>query len=483
VPHRVCAASKEIFVVDSIFVRLVPRSEGALSMNEMSTASATQGSSRAAVVKPTRKSMNAGMKALSDRKMAADTSALDRLTVEMSQKEFSDMFGAPVLQKRQTRTPKSESVTIQDDYQSPKKALVIPDALKASIAFAYVPKPVEFHAAAPHFLSPFEANYHLTLQDVASLLNAERCHRNGWTGKGVKVAMADSGFFLHPHFVRNGYKLVPTESPGSGDPTIDDSGHGTGEAANIFAIAPDCTVFGVKHGSSTAGTLEACIALSPDVMTNSWGWDVDRATRPQLETSDPNFFLELVDVENVLTIAHDRGITVCFSAGNGHFSFPASFPKVIAAGGVTANEGGSFVASSYASGFKSQIYPGREVPDFCGIVGESGPEPMNAHIMLPVPIGAELDGDNFKSKRKKLGWGIFSGTSAASPQLAGVIALMKGIDRSLKPEQIRQLIAARCVDITSGKTATGESAGVGRDVATGTGLVDALRVCSQLATS
>ncbi|MEV0347562.1 hypothetical protein AB0H88_17495 [Nonomuraea sp. NPDC050680] len=69
-----------------------------------------------------------------------------------------------------------------------------------------------------------------------------------------------------------------------------------------------------------------------------------------------------------------RGITVCFSAGNGHISFPAMMPDLIAAGGVyvvEAQVNGEFKmeASDYASSFDSLIYPGRHVPDVCGLVG------------------------------------------------------------------------------------------------------------------
>jgi subtilase family serine protease len=50
----------------------------------------------------------------------------------------------------------------------------------------------------------------------------------------------------------------------------------------------------------------------------------------------PNYLkpLELA----VLEAVHKRGITVCFSAGNGHMGFPAQMPSVIAVGGVYAHE-------------------------------------------------------------------------------------------------------------------------------------------------
>ena len=394
----------------------------------------------------------------------------------MSRAQFNEMFGAVELQTQATsKSARAGSITMNESYDRPMQHLEIPDRLKNTIAFAYVPRPVEYFAPTP--LPPSEDLYYLRLSDVQLGLNVPRCHRYGWTGRGTKVAMADSGFYVHPWFIRSGARLLPTESPGSGPADIDTSGHGTGEAANIFAVAPDCTVFGVKHGPSAASTLETCIDQSPDVMTNSWGFDIDDQSRAQLQSTDPQMYFELLDIESVLNEAVDQNIAVLFSAGNGHLAFPASFPGVLAVGGVTLNEDATIEASNYASAFQSQLYPGRNVPDFCGFVGRSEAPPQSAHIMLPVPDGSNLDGTNFPSGASGLGWGIFSGTSAACPQVAGVTALLKQINRNLTPEQIRNVLAARAIDVTRGRTATGVQAATGPDLATGAGLVDALRAC------
>ncbi|WP_424933220.1 S8 family serine peptidase [Amaricoccus macauensis] len=458
--------------MSKINVRLVPRSESSAPLARF----ANQPSTGAHLsVNPSTRAFQRARRAVEDRAIRDEPTPLKRLSLELEESEFHEMFGDVALHTDAARTAKAPSVTMQESFRKPQEQLKVPEALSDSVAFAYVPRPVEFFA--PSAIPPHEDIYHLRLSDVSAALNAPRCHRNGWTGRGAKVAMADTGFMLHPHFLRGGYKLIPTQAPGSGPADIDASGHGTGEAANIFAIAPDCTVFGVKHGSSSAATLETCIAQGPDVMTNSWGYDIDHQSRETLEQTDPNMFLELLDLEAVITSAVTSGITVLFSAGNGHLAFPACHPDVIAVGGVTVNEDSSLEASNYASAFHSQLYPGRNVPDFCGIVGRSETPPQSAHIMLPVPPDAELDGENFPSGASGTGWGIFSGTSAACPQAAGLVALLKQIARGLDPAQVGQVLAARAVDIESGQTATGASAATGPDLATGAGLVDALRAC------
>ena len=364
-------------------------------------------------------------------------------------------------------------------FLTPEKPLEVPEALKGAIEFAYVPRPIEFYAAS--FRPPSEGTPHLRLETVAAALNAPRAHRQERTGAGVKVAMVDSGFFPHPFFAANGYKLIPSTAPGADKAEEDPSGHGTGECANIFTIAPDCTVFGVKSSASAATSLEAAIALGPDVLSNSWGFDVDHQSRDDLKTQNPNFFNELVDIETVLADAIGAGIIVVFAAGNGQLAFPGCMPQVISAGGVTVVDDGSLQASSYASSFRSQIYPGRNVPDLCGIVGSSGATPQHHHIMLPVPPNAAFEGANFASVSKKTGWGIFSGTSAACPQIAGAVALLKQIRKNLTAEQARTALTKTATDITTGTTQTGEVATAGVDLATGAGLASVRSACEFVA--
>jgi subtilisin family serine protease len=451
----------------SVVVRFVPKSRS--RMVPMRAMEGLSFESAAAIVKPTQANLVRSQNALANRGVSSHSSALNRLSATLSDEEFKEMFGA------------APPTLAAGEHLAAARgmALDVPDVLADVVDFAYVPQEIEYHATLA--IPPLVPVYHLRVGDVALALNAPRCHGKGWTGQGIKVAMTDTGFWPHPFFVRNGYNLIPTESAGSGPADIDDNGHGTGEAANVFVMAPRCTVYGVKHGDSAAGSLEAAIALAPQIITNSWGWSIDRQSRDQFKTAPYQIaYAELVDLESIIGQAVDDGICVIFSGGNGHFAFPAGLPKVIAVGGVTVTEDGGLEASSYASSFDSKLYPGRAVPDICGVVGRADAVPMTGHIMLPVPPDSELDGDNFGSAPKGLGWGIFSGTSAAAPQVAGLVALMKQIKPSLMPDQIRSVLRATATDITKGKTSHNTAAKVGPDLATGAGLVDALKACAYL---
>ena len=158
------------------------------------------------------------------------------------------------------------------------------------------------------------------------------------------------------------------------------------------------------------------------------------------------------------------------------------FPDTISIGGVYKAEDGTLRASDYASSFDSfrfQNHPNKRevhVPEVCGLCGL---RPAATYIALPIPAGRELDrgrgGGSFPDKDetgKTDGWGVFSGTSAACPMAAGVVALVLQKHPNATLAEVRQRLY-KAVDVTAGQSSHGDSAGPGYDAATGYGLVDA----------
>jgi subtilisin family serine protease len=327
-------------------------------------------------------------------------------------------------------------------------------------------------------LPPPVRYFHLAVPgDVAMLTRASATHRRSTpsgaraTGAGVRVAMLDTGFFVHPYYHAHDYRLFPTSAADApGLATDDASGHGTGEVANIFACAPDARVAGVKMGANPVLAFDRAMALAPRVISCSWGFHLPGVT---------SLPVPLIPLRLRVLSAVAAGVTVVFSGGNGHVAFPAMMPEVIAVGGVYADNAGKLRASDYASSFMSLIFPGRRVPDFCGLVGLA---PGAHYIMLPIPRGCAIDttlaGLPFPNKDETAasdGWGVFSGTSAAAPQVAGICALLIQKDSTLTPAHVKASLRSTAQDVTVGTSSMGESAGPGVDPATGAGLVDALR--------
>ena len=323
------------------------------------------------------------------------------------------------------------------------------------------------------------AKYLNVPDEVAQGLNATLVHQKGITGKGVKVAMIDSGWYPHPFFRQHNYKVNVVLTPGSTAPEQDNSGHGTGESANIFAIAPEAELTMIKFGVGIEGqirnvnsvaALRRAIEQRPDIISCSWGSDQrNRQLSPQ---------------DKILAVAVARavreGIVVIFAAGNGQWGFPAQHPDAIAVGGVYKHLEGSLKglleASNYASSFVSPVYLGRQVPDVCGLVGQL---PYGAYILLPVPPGSQVDQGRSASGDGTLpsdGWAVFSGTSAAAPQIAGICALLKQVDPNLSPARVKQILQQTAIDVTQGSSnpnTGGSRASPGVDLATGYGLADA----------
>ncbi len=350
---------------------------------------------------------------------------------------------------------------------------------------AYIQWPHIYMAASP--IPPQVDYHHLRVPgDLTLVLNADRAHRAGVTGAGVRVAMVDSGFaFGHPYYQERGYNVSTVLAPGAARTDVDGNGHGTGEAANLLAVAPDVNFVGVKLDNETnpgqsASVLEGfqeALTHNPDVISISLGFDLVEAGNDRQHLAGLPNNLKALEAEIEAAVAD--GIVVVFAAGNGHAAFPAMMPDVIAAGGTYVDADQQRIASDYASAFASRIYHGRHVPDCTGLVGMA--DNGAAYIMLPVPSGCDIDRDGAPDDGTAAddAWGVFSGTSAAAPQLAGLCALLLSQDPQLTPADVKAVLRQTARDVTTGHASaasnegTALSAAAGADGATGAGLVDA----------
>ena len=342
--------------------------------------------------------------------------------------------------------------------------------------------PRQCHAIFPSPIPLNSSKFHMRLpNDVATALGALPAHQQGITGDGVSVVMPDSGWYRHPYFTANGYRVKKplVAIPGT-NPAKDPIGHGTGESANIFAVAPGAVLQPVR-ATNTAGKFVGIFAaflkgkaLKPRIMTNSWGGDGEYPPLADPDQADLAFMAEVQD-------AIENDTVVVFSAGNGQFSIEPQIPGVLSAGGVFIDDNGQMRASDYASGYKSPWFDDVVVPIVCGLVGM---QPRAQYLMLPVQPGCELDqsesifddGEIGDGTTNSDGWALFSGTSAAAPQVAGAAALILSAKPGLKPAQVIEALSKTAVDVVVGRSFPqryNEPAGVGFDNATGFGLINA----------
>jgi subtilisin family serine protease len=377
---------------------------------------------------------------------------------------------APYLQssKGRSRGPSTQSYYVAD------VAPTIPSILATVVEMLEFPGPVTYFVSAT---PPSLSYYHLEVPNhVAQGMDALKAHDSGFTGKGINLAMVDSGFMtpFHPYYLSQGYDIQPLVPELTGFPHDDILlGHGTGIAACALAVAPGVTFTPYQIYSDPALAFARASMDDPDIITCSWG-------------TSYNFAL-------FFSIYHAvaKGIVVCFACGNeGILGWPGSMPAVISVGGTYLHEDGSIEASNYASSGISPLNPGRQVPDLCGIVGMA---PHGVFIALPTEPGSLLDhafgcdnADDYPPEaglscdvvdgtEPDDGWLVASGTSSAGPMVAATAALIMHGNPAIKgdPEAVRAALVKSCKDVTAGTSASGQAAGPGTDLATGAGLVQA----------
>ncbi|MBI4918794.1 S8 family peptidase [archaeon] len=220
-------------------------------------------------------------------------------------------------------------------------------------------------------------------------------------GKGVKIGIIDTGVdYTHEELKHlfgecKGYNFVNSEEP------IDDNGHGSHVAGIIggltTGVAPECTLYSLKvldkEGSgSSINILKAIdwsISNKLDVINLSLGSSFSS------------------DIENtVIQTALNKGIRIVAAAGNdgeNEYMYPASYDGVISVSAVNNDI---------------------ERADFSN---------YNDKIFIAAP-GVEIF-----STYKNNSYQVLSGTSMASPHVAGVLALITSL-KSLSLEESREVI-------------------------------------------
>jgi subtilisin family serine protease len=463
---------------DRIFANASPRSVGGVSMLEAG-AYADVGTIGNFVSEP--EYIERAVNLLSDAGFEVLHANAFMINIAGPRELYESAFGTSlVAEERPTikRGGEEDAATFIDTTDTPVSGLCSTAGTRFDEVLEGVAIEEPAYLATPNPFPPTVDYFRLDVPaDVSLGCNADRAHRAGITGRGINVAMVDTGWQEHPFFTQRGYRADPVVlGPGAADPAIDPNGHGTGESANVFATAPDARLQPVKVALSATGSLvnatgafNAGVALNPHIITNSWSANIQFG--PLSAASQAR--------AAAVAAAWAAGIVVVFAAGNGSWGFPGQHPDVISVGGVDIRENGTLRASNYASGFMSNIYAGRRVPDLSGLVGML---PNAMSIMLPLPEGCTIDAGNSGGSwpngdetANNDGWAAFSGTSAATPQIAGVCALIKQACPSLSPPEVRNILMTTARDVTTGTNHPnfGNAAVAGPDTATGNGLVDA----------
>lgn len=149
----------------------------------------------------------------------------------------------------------------------------------------------------------------------------------GRTGRGVKVALVDSGINAHHSHVKRvaggiTLRLDPGGSPALEDGYQDRLGHGTAAAAIVRLRAADAELYAVR-------VFEARPAARVEAVVAALEWSIDHGMKVvnlSLGTEKP---AHRPILERICRKAADRGTIVVASGEAGRLHYPAALPAVI----------------------------------------------------------------------------------------------------------------------------------------------------------
>jgi subtilisin family serine protease len=262
---------------------------------------------------------------------------------------------------------------------------------------------------------------HITLCDSIPLINADDCWSAGYDGTGVTICIIDTGIDAnHCDFPSGKVVAWADYINGQGSP-YDDHGHGT-HCSSIAAgedpckgVAPGADLMCAKVCNSGGSCPDSAIIQGIDFGV-AQGADVESMS---LGGTGGDGTSALAKEANW---AVDQGLVVCCAAGNDYncctISTPGDATKVITVGASDKSDG--------LASFSSR--------------GPTTDDRIKPDIVAPgVSIYAASAGTSCSDTS-------MSGTSMATPHIAGVSALMLDARSSATPLQVKNCMGAAAID-------------------------------------
>lgn len=300
-----------------------------------------------------------------------------------------------------------------------------------------------------------EYDTHITAQmnRVNKIIESDWAHERGYTGKGVGVAIVDTGIALHRDFIEGGNRVTGfVDFVNHRTEPYDDNGHGSHVAGiiggNGFSskgrykgVAPECNLIGVKvldHRGD--GNISDVLAGLQWILDNRRKYNI-RIVNISVGTSAKDNLDENSLLVQGVDAIWDNGIIVVVAAGNNgpgpmSISTPGISRKVVTVGSSDDN-----IAVEIFGNSKSKNYSGRGPTPFCI---------KKPDIVAPGSniISCNISRYYLKSKDSSpMMYTVKSGTSMATPVVSGAIALLLHKYPDLTNKEVKLKLRESAVDL------------------------------------
>jgi len=264
------------------------------------------------------------------------------------------------------------------------------------------------------------------MERVKQIVHANDVYKKGYTGKGVRIALLDTGVFQHRNLENR--VILFKDYINHKKESYDDNGHGTHIAGILcgngrkwekdsFGMAPkaELIVFKILDKNGNGSTDVALEALDWILKNHkSWGIKLLNFSMGYLPNANPRMQKRLIDKLEQLW---DEGVTVVTAAGNNGpgentITVPGVSRKVITVGS----------SDDYNNG--NVGYGGRG-PTTCCVV--------KPEVLAPGTDILSLSNRQGQYERK-------SGTSMSVPIVCGALALALEKNPRLKPVELKLLL-------------------------------------------
>jgi serine protease AprX len=312
-------------------------------------------------------------------------------------------------------------------------------------------------------LLAMELDAHITAQmnRVGDIIESHWAHEKRYFGKGVGVAVVDTGIAMHKDFIEGTNRIIAFKDfINQKAEAYDDNGHGTHVAGIIggngysskgkyIGVAPECNFIGVKvldHRGD--GNISDVLAGLQWIIDNRKKYNI-RVVNISVGTSSKDNLDENSLLVQGVNAVWDNGIVVVVAAGNNgpgpmSISTPGISRKVITVGSSDDN----VTAEVYGSG-RTKDYSGRGPTPFCikkpDIVAP-GSNIISCNIgrYTTRAKNGEL---RLSSSDSPMMYTVKSGTSMATPVVSGAIALLLSAHPELTNRDVKLKLRNSAVDL------------------------------------